>query len=99
VLGSRRSGRVDVQDLAGDERPGGFQVEDAAYHVADLADVPNEMQLREGRMGFRRVGARPVRGEAAVKISFPQSAIGPPSACRISLVTWDRGFSRARRRA
>jgi hypothetical protein len=32
-------------------------------------------------------------------IPDPVPAIGPPSASRISLVMWIRGFSRARRRA
>ena len=67
---------VDVQDLACDERPGGFEVEDAGHHVADLADVPDGIQLREGRVGFRRVRARPVRGQAAVKVSFPRPCTG-----------------------
>jgi hypothetical protein len=45
---------VDVQDLAGDER-GGFEVENAGHHVADLADTPRGMELCERREGFRRV--------------------------------------------
>lgn len=49
---------VDVHDLAGDERAGGFEVEDAGHHVADLADVPDGMQLREVREGFRWVQRR-----------------------------------------
>src|SRR6202034_1703483 len=48
---------VDVQDLAGDER-GGLEVENAGHHVADLAEAPHGMQLREGREGFRWVQRR-----------------------------------------